>query len=117
MSGVAALALREAIIPLQTTFKTEDLLTAEVEHSWTTGTGNAARDRTAKMYLPTCDDPSKKELFFYVLVKHHDQSVSIRIGFTISGATTADPEPCRSHSRRGVMEIGRAYMVAQAMTS
>ena len=65
MSAISALTLREAILPLQTTFTTEDLIMVKVEHSWTEG--NPARDRSAKMYLPSCEDPSKKELFFYVI--------------------------------------------------
>ena len=67
MADIAALALREAIIPLQTTFTTKDLTTVKVEHEWTETVNQVARERLAKMYLPTCDDPSKKELFFYVI--------------------------------------------------
>ena len=65
MAIIAALALREAIIPLQTTMETDSLRTVKVEHSWTEGPNN--QDQTAKMYLPVCGDPSKKELFFYVI--------------------------------------------------
>jgi hypothetical protein len=65
MLAVVALALPEAIIPLQATFKQEDLMTVKVEHTWTTGQGNATRDCHAKIYLPICEDPSKKEFFLH----------------------------------------------------
>ena len=79
MSGVAALALREAIIPLQSSFKAEDLVTIKVEHTWQTGTAPDQRDRHAKMYLPTCDDPANKELFFYVLDQFMDATDNDRL--------------------------------------
>ena len=80
MSAVAALALREAIIPLQTTIKHDDLETVKVEHTWTTGTTDAnRRERSAKLWLPVCDDPSKKELFFYVIDQFYDAADNDRL--------------------------------------
>ncbi len=77
MAAVPALALREAIIPLATTFSTDDLNMVKVEHHWTEGAD--ARDRSAKMYLPTCDDPSKKELFLYVIDQFLDAMSNDRL--------------------------------------
>ena len=67
MSAVSALTLREAILPLTQSFTTSELHTVKVENHWTSGTGANAREKYYKMYLPVCDDPSKKELFFYVI--------------------------------------------------
>ena len=67
MSGVAALTLRDAILPLTNSFVASELSTVKVEHHWTSGNAANARDHSYKMYLPTCDDPAKKELFFCVI--------------------------------------------------
>ena len=40
MATIAALALCEAIIPLQTTVETDSLRMVMVEHSWMEGTNN-----------------------------------------------------------------------------
>ena len=40
MATIAALALREVIIPLQMTVETDSLRTIKVEHSWTEGANN-----------------------------------------------------------------------------
>ena len=82
MADIAALALREAIIPLQTTFTTDDLTTVKVEHQWVETTNQVPRDKSAKMYLPTCDDPSKKELFFYVIDQFLDAMSAERLHLT-----------------------------------
>lgn len=78
MSTAAALTLSEAIIPLKQSFNPEDLRTTKVEHSWTT-TGQNPQTRTAKMYLPICDDPSKKELFLYVIDQFFDACDNSRL--------------------------------------
>ena len=72
MSSIAALALREAILPLQTSFEPNEITTVKVEHTWQEGNAPNQRERSAKMYLPVCDDPSKKELFFYVVDQFMD---------------------------------------------
>ena len=54
----------------------------KVENHWTestTGTRSADRDRTAKVYLPLIEDPSQKELFFYVIDQFYDAMGSDRL--------------------------------------
>ena len=67
MASIAGLALSEAILPLECSFNPDELRTTKVEHQWTEGTGDNARQRSSKMYLPVCSDPSNKELFLYVI--------------------------------------------------
>ena len=82
MSAIAALALREAIIPLQQSFNPEELTTAKVENTWDATVAGTARERSAKMYLPIVDDPSKKELFFYVIDQFYDAMSNDRLHIT-----------------------------------
>ena len=77
MSAVAALSLREAIIPLQQSFNIEDLYTVKVEHQWEEG--NPAVSRSYKTVLPVIDDPSKKEQFFYVIDQFMDACSNDRL--------------------------------------
>ena len=54
----------------------------KVENHWTeptAGTRSADRDRTAKVYLPLIEDPSQKELFFYVIDQFYDAMGSDRL--------------------------------------
>ena len=67
MASLSVLTLQEAIIPLICSFDSDSIRTVKVEHKWTTGAAPNQRDASAKLYLPTCDDPSKKELFLYVV--------------------------------------------------
>lgn len=62
---MAALSLCKATIPLQQLFNIEDLLTVNVENQWEEG--KPAVFLSYKVHLPTIDDPSKKELFLYVM--------------------------------------------------
>lgn len=78
MSSIAVLTLKEAIIPLVSTFQTGSVRTVKVEHSWT-ALGN---NRTAKMFLPVCDDPSQKELFVYVVDQFCDATDVNRLNLT-----------------------------------
>ena len=82
MSGIAALALREAIIPLQQSFNPDELTMVKVEHSWEQNPQSNPKERHAKMYLPVCDDPSKKELFFYVIDQFYDAMGNDRLHLT-----------------------------------
>ena len=65
--SLATVTLHNVIIPLLPSFCTEDLHTVKVEHCWMTGNGANTVDHSSKMYLPTCDDPSNKELLLYVI--------------------------------------------------
>ena len=82
MSAVSALTLREAILPLTQSFTPSELQTVKVENNWTSGSGANARDKYYKMYLPVCDDPSKKELFFYVIDQFLDAMSADRLHLT-----------------------------------
>ena len=66
-ASLAAVALHNAIVPLLPSFRTEDVCTAKVEHTWMTGNGANAVENCHKMHLPTCDDPSNKELFLCIV--------------------------------------------------
>ena len=79
MTSVAGLTLREAILPIQSTLDLENLRTTKVEHQWTT---TAGEERSAKMYLPICDDPAKKELFIYVIDQFIDAMDNNRLHLT-----------------------------------
>ncbi len=79
MASIAALSLREAILPLATTISTDSLVMTKVEHNWSETVNSVNRERTSKMYLPTCDDPSKKELFFYVIDQFLDAMSNDRL--------------------------------------
>ena len=63
MSAIAALALREAIVPLQQSFNPQELAMVKVEHTWTERVSGTDKERSAKMYLPMCNDPAHKESF------------------------------------------------------
>ena len=75
MTSVAGLTLSEAIIPLKQSFSTSDIPMTKVEHHWQTGTGA----KYSKMYLPVCDDPSRKELFIYVINEFDDACDNSRL--------------------------------------
>lgn len=79
MTSVAGLTLREGILPLQSTIDLDELRTTKVEWRWTTAAGN---ERYAKMYLPVCDDPAKKELFIYVIDQFFDAADATRLHLT-----------------------------------
>ena len=78
MATSASLTLREAIIPLQPSFLSENIRTTKVENRWTTGGANP-REHYYKMYLPICDDPSQKELFLYVIDQFFDAAHNDRL--------------------------------------
>ena len=61
MASLSALTLKEAIIPLVSSFSPGDLRTTKVEWKWTAG--NPPVNEYSKMYLPVCDDPLQKEVF------------------------------------------------------
>ena len=69
-------------MPLTQSFTTSELHTVKVENHWTSGTGTNAREKYYKMYLPVCDDPSKKELFFYVIDQFLDAMSADRLHLT-----------------------------------
>ena len=60
-ASLAAVTLRNAIVPLLPSFRTEDICTVKVEHQWMTGNGQNAVDHSCKMCLPTCHDPLNVE--------------------------------------------------------
>ena len=76
MASLSVLTLKEGILPLVSSFNTEDVRTVKVEHSWTPANQEAQH---AKMYLPVCDDPSNKELFLYVIDQFIDASDNDRL--------------------------------------
>ena len=65
-ASLAAVTLCNVIIPLFPSFRAEDFCTVKVKHSWTTGNGANTVDHSYKIYLPTCDDPSNKELLLCI---------------------------------------------------
>ena len=78
MASLSVLTLQEAIIPLVCSFDSDTIRTVKVEHKWTSG-GTTPRDMSAKLYLPSCDDPSKKELFLYVVDQFVDAAHNDRL--------------------------------------
>ena len=78
MASVAAVALKEGILPLKSSFSPDDLRAAKIEHSWTT-TGPNGREKHTKMYLPMCDNPSNKESFLCVVDAFLDAAHSERL--------------------------------------
>ena len=81
-ASVAGLTLSEAIIPLQQSFNSEELRTTKVENHWQETVNGNQQDRSAKMYLPVCDDPSKKEVFLYVIDQFLDSMHTSRLHVT-----------------------------------
>jgi hypothetical protein len=79
MTSVAGLSLREPILPLKQSFNPKDLCTTKVEWEWTTGMGDNTWNKTAKIYLPICDNPSNKELFLYVIDQFIDSAAESRL--------------------------------------
>ena len=71
----------QAIVPLAESFNAADLLKVKVENRWTEGTTTRV-DKSCKMCLPVCDDPSKKELFFCVIDQFLDAMSSDRLHLT-----------------------------------
>lgn len=67
MAAIAALTLRDPILPLVSTFQPEDLTKVKVENRWDMNVAAGQVPKYAKHYLPVCDDPSKKELFIHVI--------------------------------------------------
>ena len=78
-ASLAAVTLRNVIIPLLPSFRAEDLHTAKVEHSWTTGQGQNAVDNYCKMHLLTCDDPSNKEQLLCIIDQFLDAAHNKRL--------------------------------------
>lgn len=71
MASLAAVSLKNPIIPIVSSFDPATVRTVKVENRWTTGGANP-REEYAKMFLPVCDDPSNKELFLYVVDQFFD---------------------------------------------
>ena len=67
MAAIAALTLRDPILPVVSTFRPEDLTKVKVENRWDMDVANGQVPKYGKVYLPVCDDPSKKELFVHVI--------------------------------------------------
>ena len=82
MASVAGLTLAEPILPLKQTFNPDDLRTTKIEHTWSETVNREQRDRSAKMYLPVCGDPSNKELFLYVVDQFIDACHDSRLHLT-----------------------------------
>ena len=66
-ASLATVTLCNAIVPVFPSFRTENLRAMKVECSWTTGDGTNAADHSYNMCLPTCDDPSNKELLLCII--------------------------------------------------
>jgi len=77
MAAVSMITLKEAIIPLQCSFDADNTRTIKVEHKW--GNNN---ENYGKMHLPICGDPSKKELFLYVIDQFIDAAHEDRLHLT-----------------------------------
>ena len=78
MSALSSITLKEAIIPLESSFDPDSICTVKVENKWTTGN----KDEYYKMYLPVCEDPTKKELFLYVIDQFYDACHEERLHLT-----------------------------------
>lgn len=81
MASFAGLTLREAILPLYSTFAPEKLRTVKIENTW----GNNAQ-HYYKMYLPVCGDPSDKEAFLYVIEQFVDAAHNDRLHLSTGDA-------------------------------
>ena len=68
MSAAAVLTLAEPIIPIISTLEYDSLPKVKVEHKWTEN----GTDRYYKIHLPTCSDPTNKELLLYVIYQFVD---------------------------------------------
>lgn len=72
MAAVSVLTLKDPIVPLVCSFDYDDLTTVRVDHKWTLGAAGNTTNHDAKMYLPTANDPSEKELLLYVIDQYLD---------------------------------------------
>jgi hypothetical protein len=63
MASLAAVDLKEPIIPMVSSFNYDEVRTVKISHSWNDGTN----DVTFKMELPVCTSVEHKELILYVI--------------------------------------------------
>ena len=81
-SSIAAISLRDPIVPLQPRFRYEDIPMVKIEHKWM----SAGQQETSKYYLPTVGDPSEKEMILYTIDQFIDATDNTRLHLS-SGAS------------------------------